>query len=99
MTKVIHVTTNEELDKHLKDSRVVIDFSAEWSISPVFEKYSNEYTTYTFLHVDIDKLNGHPIVKTIRSVPTFYFYKNGSKVAEFSGASESDLRNHLEANK
>ncbi|KAM9953801.1 hypothetical protein ACTFIR_008895 [Dictyostelium discoideum] len=30
MSRVIHVSSNEELDKHLKHERVVIDFSAEW---------------------------------------------------------------------
>ncbi|KAM9990294.1 hypothetical protein ACTFIY_006318 [Dictyostelium cf. discoideum] len=120
MSRVIHISSNEELDKHLKDPRVVIDFSAEWCkfllieenimnffililpcrfISPVFEKLSNEFTTYTFLHVDIDKVNGHPLVKTIGSVPHFEFFVNGTKVSEFSGASEHDLRASLDANK
>ncbi|EAL60929.1 hypothetical protein DDB_G0293154 [Dictyostelium discoideum AX4] len=38
-------------------------------ISPVFKKFSKEYTTYTFLHVDIDQPNGHPLVSTISSLP------------------------------
>ncbi|KAF3933099.1 Thioredoxin-3 [Dactylellina cionopaga] len=40
----------------------------------------------------------HPLVRGIRSVPTFYFYKNGSKVSEFSGASESQLKDTIERN-
>ncbi|KAM9944457.1 hypothetical protein ACTFIT_009161 [Dictyostelium discoideum] len=92
MSRVIHISSNEELDKHLQAERLVIDFSAAWSISPVFEKLSNEFVTFTFVHVDIDKLSGHPIVKEIRSVPTFYFYRNGAKVSEFSGANEATLR-------
>ncbi|EAS66808.2 hypothetical protein DDB_G0294489 [Dictyostelium discoideum AX4] len=103
MSKVIHVTSNEELDKYLQHQRVVVDFSAEWcgpcrAIAPVFDKLSNEFTTFTFVHVDIDKVNTHPIVKEIRSVPTFYFYVNGAKVSEFSGANEATLRSTLEAN-
>ncbi|KAM9944456.1 hypothetical protein ACTFIT_009160 [Dictyostelium discoideum] len=97
--RVIHVSSCEELDKHLRDERVVVDFSAPCrAISPVFEKLSNEFITFTFLHVDIDKLNVHPIVSKIKSVPTFHFYRNGSKVSEFSGASESILRSTLESN-
>nr|AAA33260.1 thioredoxin [Dictyostelium discoideum] len=103
MSKVIHVTSNEELDKYLQHQRVVVDFSAEWcgpcrAIAPVFDKLSNEFTTFTFVHVDIDKVNTHPIGKEIRSVPTFYFYVNGAKVSEFSGANEATLRSTLEAN-
>ncbi|KAM9979107.1 hypothetical protein ACTFIZ_000415 [Dictyostelium cf. discoideum] len=96
MSKVIHVNSNEELGRQLKDARVVIDFSAEWLISPVFEKLSKEYPTVKFIHVDIDKLNTHPLVKTIRSVPHFEFFVNESKVAEFSGANENLLRTKLD---
>ncbi|KAN0031384.1 hypothetical protein ACTFIV_005248 [Dictyostelium citrinum] len=110
MSKVIHVQTGEELDKHIKDSRVLIDFSAEWCksyfllkpcrfIAPTVEKLSSEFTTFTFLHVDIDKLNNHPLVSTIRSVPTFHIYVNGTKVFEFSGANEQSIRAALEKNK
>ncbi|KAN0023416.1 hypothetical protein ACTFIU_011586 [Dictyostelium citrinum] len=113
MSRVIHVQSSEELDRHLKDSRVLVDFSAEWFpkyfifefkgpcrfITPTVEKLSSEFTTFTFLHVDIDKLNTHPIVKTIRSVPTFHVYINGTKVQEFSGADEKAIRAALENNK
>ncbi|KAN0039389.1 hypothetical protein ACTA71_001583 [Dictyostelium dimigraforme] len=115
MTKVIHVNTPQELDSHMNKGNVVIDFSAEWCfniflifslflklkevISPAFEKISEEYPDVVFLHVDIDRLSGHKVVATIRSVPTFQFYKNGNKVDEFSGASESQLRSMINRHK
>lgn len=49
-----------------------------------------------FLKVDVD-LNG-PTKDAcgITSMPTFQFYRNGTKVAEFSGASEARLRSTIE---
>ncbi|KAM9989102.1 hypothetical protein ACTFIY_005144 [Dictyostelium cf. discoideum] len=99
MSRVIHVSSNEELDKHLKDDRVTIEFSAEWSgtiMTPDFESLSSEYTTYTFLQVDIDQLSGNPLVSTITNVPFFQFYVKGVKMSEFEGTNKSLLKSNLE---
>lgn len=70
--------------------KVVVDYSATWCgpcrfIAPKYAAFSVQYTNVIFAHVDIDELNTHPLVKEIQGVPTFQFYKGGSKVSEFSG--------------
>ncbi|KAN0024855.1 hypothetical protein ACTFIV_009264 [Dictyostelium citrinum] len=99
MSRLIYVQSGEELDRHLKDSRVLVDFSAEWSLAPIVEKLSSEFTTFTFLYVDIDKLKRHPLAASIGSVPTFHVYVNGAKVSELVGATEQMIRQALESNK
>ena len=45
-----------------------------------------------FLEADIDKTSGtNDIVNTVRSVPTFFLYKNGALVYQFAGASPATL--------
>ncbi|KAK5579799.1 hypothetical protein RB653_009486 [Dictyostelium firmibasis] len=97
MDKVHHVVSDPELDNLLKNQKVIIDFSAEWS--PTFSKLSNEYPNIIFIHVDIDRLSTHPLVKTIRSVPTFQMYVNSALEKEVCGASEGGIKSMLEANK
>lgn len=82
----------------IKDSLIVVDFSASWcgpcnKIFPQIQEMSTntKYTNVVFLEVDIDH-NAELAEKcNIRSMPTFIFYKNGVKVAEFSGANLEKL--------
>ncbi|PVH72851.1 thioredoxin [Cadophora sp. DSE1049] len=97
--------SNSEFDTLVDtpDKLVVVDFSAEWCgpcrfIAPKFASVSNEYPQAVFVHVDIDKLSTLPEAQNIRSVPTFRFYKNQSRVAEFAGANENMLKDTIKAN-
>ncbi|XP_068127458.1 thioredoxin-like [Hyperolius riggenbachi] len=79
------------------DKLLVIDFTAVWCgpckrISPVFEALSHEYPDVLFYKVDVD--NARDIAEScgIRAMPTFHFYKNGSKIDEICGADEAELR-------
>merc|ERR1712035_73033 len=87
---VRQVETLEEFNAILKeagDKLVVVDFTASWcgpckQIGPHFEKLSNEAENKNviFLKVEVSEHCG------IQCMPTFMFFKNGSKVFEFSGA-------------
>ncbi|KAK2963171.1 putative Thioredoxin [Blattamonas nauphoetae] len=104
---IIHAKTvsqyQDELNKH-GDDLVVVDFSATWcgpcqKIKPVFENLPGKYPNVTFIHCDVDELRDLDEVDSIQGVPTFRFWKKGKKVAEFSGANESNLLSTIDKHK
>ncbi|XP_026209054.1 thioredoxin-like [Anabas testudineus] len=81
---------------------VVVDFTATWCgpcrvIGPKFAKLSeaSEYNNVVFLKVDVDEAADVSSSCGISCMPTFHFYKNGKKIAEFSGADENKLKEKL----
>ena len=52
-----------------------------------------------FLKVDVDECEDLASDYNISCMPTFLFLKNGAKVAEFSGANESQLKALVEQHK
>jgi len=97
---VPQLKTKEEFDKCLGDGGdklVVVDFTATWCgpcqrIAPVFVKLAEEMPDVVFVKVDVDENDETAGACGIQSMPTFQFYKSGSKVHEFSGASEEKIR-------
>ncbi|POS87292.1 hypothetical protein EPUL_002275 [Erysiphe pulchra] len=84
----------------LKDSAIlIIDFFATWcgpckAISPTFEKLSAPYTSsdsITFAKCDVDKAKDVAQICGISAMPTFQFFKNGTKVDEIRGADVQQL--------
>eukprot|EP01116_Phalansterium_solitarium_P009766 TRINITY_DN2406_c0_g2_i1.p1 TRINITY_DN2406_c0_g2~~TRINITY_DN2406_c0_g2_i1.p1 ORF type:complete len:108 (+),score=39.27 TRINITY_DN2406_c0_g2_i1:106-429(+) len=107
MPNVIHIKNGEEYDAQIKrqDGKlVVVDFFATWCgpckrISPWIEKKSDELTDVVFLKVDVDEVEEVGQKEGITAMPTFFLYKNGSKVADLVGASEAKLLKLIEAHK
>lgn len=58
----------------------------------MIEKMSQENTNVVFLKVDVDELSELAAEHDVRAMPTFLFLKNGSKVHEVVGASESKIK-------
>ncbi|EGG21841.1 thioredoxin [Cavenderia fasciculata] len=91
------------LDSALEnDPYVVVYYTAVWcgpcrAIAPVFSNASIDNPKVRFFKVDIDQNQGSKRVGAISSVPKFEFYKNGTKVSEFSGgrASPANPQKHL----
>merc|ERR1712098_752319 len=76
---------------------IVVDFTATWCppcqrIAPKFEQMSIDNPDLVFLKVDVDAQQEVAIQSQIEAMPTFHFYKGGSKVDELVGASEAELR-------
>ena len=77
---------------------VVVDFTASWCgpcqyIGPIFEQLSKEYVgVVEFVKVDVDDADDIAALCSIQAMPTFHFYKNGSKVAELQGANVEQLK-------
>ncbi|XP_073447266.1 thioredoxin-like [Aquarana catesbeiana] len=75
---------------------VVVDFTATWCgpckmIAPFFEELSKNHPEAVFIKVDVDDAQDVAQHCNVKCMPTFHFYKNGSKVFEFSGANKETL--------
>merc|ERR1712070_247207 len=103
MTEPDVVTTQSEFDAKLSaaGSRlVVVDFHATWCppcqrIKPIFHEFASQYSEVTFLTVDVDDNSETAQACNVSCMPTFQFYKNGVKVDDLEGASESELENKI----
>ena len=62
-------------------------------IAPVFEALSNDakYNGIVFLKVDVDEAEDIAQSCNISAMPTFQFYRNGSKVEELVGANKDKI--------
>ena len=84
---------------------VVVDFFAEWCgpckrVAPQYAQLAEIHSkTACFVKVDVDENEETAAACGIQAMPTFQFYKKGTKVAEFSGASEDKLCEAIAANK
>lgn len=64
-------------------------------IAPKFDKLSIEYPNIAFIKIDVDQLADTAQNYRIQSVPTFMFFKDQKKMAEFPGADEGNLKKQL----
>lgn len=99
---VVQIVDLAEFKEFIKDSLAVIDFYATWCgpckvISPKFVAFATEFPAVKFGKVDVDEASDVSEECSISAMPTFQFYKNGVKVEEVKGASESKLREALES--
>lgn len=75
----------------------MVDFFAQWCgpckrIAPAIQKMSEEHTNVVFLKVDVDEVQQLAAEQGVSAMPTFFFFKNGSKVHEVVGASEAKIK-------
>ncbi|CAD5116809.1 DgyrCDS5655 [Dimorphilus gyrociliatus] len=102
---VKEVKSLEEFNETLKaagDSAVLVDFFATWCgpckmIAPKLEAMSTKYNTVVFVKVDVDQCPDVAEKYKISAMPTFYMFKNGSKVGEVVGASEEKIETLVKA--
>lgn len=84
------------------DKLVVVDFTATWCgpckiIGPHFDALAQSFAGRAVcLKVDVDDNAETAAECGIRSMPTFQFYRNGAKLAEFSGADKDRLEQTME---
>jgi len=93
------VKSTEEFKHELSaspKSLVVVDFFATWCvpckhIAPKFAELSEKHTNVRFLKVDVDALREVAGEAGIGAIPTFHFYKGGSKIDELQGGDPGKL--------
>merc|ERR1711862_396760 len=82
---------------------VVVDFTASWCppckmIAPHFEQLATEYPDAEFVKVDVDENSEVAGLCGISAMPTFQFFKNGSKVDDMCGADLNKLKALVKSN-
>lgn len=104
---VQQVKNQAELDAAIKEAGeklIVIDFFATWcgpcrNIAPFVEKMAGEHADVVFLKVDVDEAEDCAATYGVDVMPTFIFLKNGNKIHDIKGASESKLREAITTHK
>ena len=99
---VQHTQTGEECQQlwETENTVLVFKYSAVWcrpcrDMTPIFEKYSQEYPNFKFAEIDVDKCNWSGPTN-ISSLPTFEFWLNKKLLHSFSGKNEQKLANILQ---
>jgi thioredoxin 1 len=93
MSKIIDVTSKEELERVVKENgKVVVDFWAPWCgpcrrIAPTMEELSEDDNGITVVKVNTDE-SDHAWLSdnNIRSIPTLHFYVDGEFKVNHIGA-------------
>mmetsp|Transcript_24443 Transcript_24443/g.70503 ORF Transcript_24443/g.70503 Transcript_24443/m.70503 type:complete len:107 (-) Transcript_24443:83-403(-) len=97
---VISCDTNDSFGQGLtnaQDKLVVVDFSATWcspcqKVKPQFHALSEDMTDVVFLTVDVDE-NAEVAEKYgVQAMPTFMLFKNREKLADFTGANITKVK-------
>lgn len=85
--------TDQTFKDAVKDGVVMVDFWAPWcgpcrSILPILDEIAEEYEEFPLKICKVNIDENPEIVKEfdIRTVPTFYVYKDGVKVGQATGS-------------
>eukprot|EP00694_Reclinomonas_americana_P005012 EC793542.1.p1 GENE.EC793542.1~~EC793542.1.p1 ORF type:complete len:104 (+),score=46.93 EC793542.1:56-367(+) len=94
---VHQIQSEQEFDDAIKSPKLtVVDYYATWCnpckrIAPVFDRLAEANGEAQFFKVDVDQLEDLAAAQGVTGMPTFIFYKNGSKVETLIGANEASL--------
>ncbi|KAG2204486.1 hypothetical protein INT46_005415 [Mucor plumbeus] len=102
MSAIQQITNASDFQKLLTttDKLIVVDFFATWCgpckmISPFYAQLSTKYPQVVFAKVDVDQVKEVAAACKVTSMPTFQFYKAGSRVAEMKGANPQQLEHYV----
>ncbi|XP_059150051.1 uncharacterized protein LOC131936931 [Physella acuta] len=88
-----------EFDDVIRSSRqlVVVDFYANWcgpckKVAPYIDRWATEYSHVSFVKVNVDEGMEISEMAGVDSLPTFHFYKDGSKLGQVVGADVTAIK-------
>ena len=96
-----YINSKEELNKILKEEKVLVDFFATWCgpcqmLGPVLEEISKEVPGLSIVKVDVDKNPDLAKEHGILSIPVLEYYKNGKLVDKALGyMSKEEIKDFL----
>lgn len=98
---VKEITNKQEFDDAVKKGGlVIVDFFATWCgpckmVAPLLDKFEAEYTSATFLKVDVDKFQEVAQQYEVSSMPTLLFFKDGLEAQRIVGVNPNALKQAL----
>lgn len=102
---VTEIKTIAEFEKAIAtpEKLIVVDFYATWCgpckmISPMVEKFSEEYSQADFYKVDVDAVPEAAQKYGVTAMPTFLYFKNGTEITKVVGANPAGIKQTIAAN-
>ncbi|MCP2276180.1 thioredoxin family protein [Nocardia amikacinitolerans] len=100
---VTEITSETQLENTLQtNAKVAAHFVTSWSapcrtISPVFEKLSEQYKDVVCVKLDIDNVPAVAHQYSVSTTPTFIMLRNGEKSDDLIGANPVALEDKIKA--
>ena len=97
---VREATPDDKLADLVKDGPTVISVNAPWcgpchKMAPIFEKLSHEYKDINFVKLDSEDCGDICVQLGFKSLPAFFFFKDGEKVYDLFSADPAQLEAKL----
>ncbi len=90
-----HINSEKEFDEIIKEGNVVVDFFATWCgpcrmLGPILEEIQEERQDIKIVKLDVDLVSEVASRYRVASIPTLFFFQNGTLVSDHVGFVDKD---------